>query len=81
MKTQTQMFADYLMQNKTVVLNLEKIDDDEKRRIIDFVVGAAYATHGRIKPVANQTFLIIPQNVGFDGDSLVGELQSNGLVG
>ena len=59
--------ADYLMQNK--------------RRIIDFVVGAAYATHGRIKPVANQTFLIIPQNVGFDGDSLVGELQSNGLVG
>ena len=73
--------ADYLMQNKTVVLNLEKIDDDEKRRIIDFEVGAAYATHGRIKPVANQTFLIIPQNVGFDGDSLVGELQSNGLVG
>ena len=45
------------------------------------VGGAACATYGRIKPVANQTFLIIPQNVGFDGDSLVGELQSNGLVG
>lgn len=72
--------ADYLMQNKTVVLNLEGINDDEKRRIIDFVVGAAYSMHGRIKPIANQTFLIIPQNVGFDGDSIVGELQDSGLV-
>lgn len=72
--------ADYLMQNKTVVLNLEGIEEPDKRRIIDFVVGAAYAMHGRIKPIANQTFLIIPQNVGFDGDSFVGELQGSGLV-
>ena len=64
--------ADYLMQNKTVVLNLEGIEEPDKRRIIDFVVGAAYAMHGRIKPIANQTFLIIPQNVG--------ELQGSGLV-
>ena len=69
--------ADYLMQNKTVVLNLEGIEEPDKRRIIDFVVGAAYAMHGRIKPIANQTFLIIPQNVG---DSFVGELQGSGLV-
>lgn len=72
--------ADYLMQNKTVVLNLEGIEEPDKRRIIDFVVGAAYAMHGRIRPIANQTFLIIPQNVGFDGDSIVGELQDSGLV-
>ena len=72
--------ADYLMQNKTVVLNLEGIQEPDKRRIMDFVVGAAYAMHGRIRPIANQTFLIIPQNVGFDGDSIVGELQDSGLV-
>ena len=66
--------ADYLMQT------LEGIEEPDKRRIIDFVVGAAYAMHGRIKPIANQTFLIIPQNVGFDGDSFVGELQGSGLV-
>ncbi len=72
--------ADFLMQNKTVVLNLEGIQEPDKRRIIDFVVGAAYAMHGRIRPIANQTFLIIPQNVGFDGDDIVGELQDSGLV-
>lgn len=74
--------ADYLIQGKTVVLNLESIGEDDKRRIIDFVVGAAYAMHGRIRPIANQTFLIIPQNVGFDGGdpNIVNELQENGLV-
>ncbi len=74
--------ADYLIQGKTVVLNLESINDEDKRRIIDFVVGAAYAMHGRIRPIANQTFLIIPKNVGFDGGDpgLVNELQENGLV-
>ena len=72
--------VDYLMQNKTVVLNLEGAKEPDLRRIIDFVVGAAYAMHGRIRPIANQTFLIIPQNVGFDGDSIVGELQDSGLV-
>lgn len=63
-----------------VVLNLEGAKEPDIRRIIDFVVGAAYAMHGRIRPIANQTFLIIPQNVGFDGDSIVGELQDSGLV-
>lgn len=72
--------ADYLMDDRTVVLNLEDISDAEKRRIIDFVVGAAYAMHGRIRPIANQTFLIIPKNVVFDGDDIVGELQGSGLV-
>ncbi len=78
--TDSKKVADYLMQNKTVVLNLEEISEEEKRRIVDFVVGAAYALHGRIRPIATETFLIIPQNVGFDGDSIVGELKDNGLV-
>lgn len=72
--------ADYLMQGRTVVLNLEDIDDTNKRRIVDFVVGAAYAMHGKIRPIASETFLIIPQNVGFDGDEIVGELKGSGLV-
>ena len=76
----TAQFQVVLVKDKTVVLNLEGAKEPDIRRIIDFVVGAAYAMHGRIRPIANQTFLIIPQNVGFDGDSIVGELQDSGLV-
>ncbi len=31
------------------------------------------------KPVANNTFIITPYNVGFVGEDLVGELENNGV--
>ena len=43
--------VDYLMQNKTVVLNLEGAKEPDIRRIIDFVVGAAYAMPSCCMPV------------------------------
>ena len=43
-------------------------------------VGIAYAQNGNIKPVANQTYIVTPYNVGFVGDEFVGELENNGLI-
>lgn len=75
----TQQIADHLNAKKTVVLNLEATNADVTRRIIDFLGGVAYANGGNIKPVANNTFIITPYNVGFVGEDLVGELQNNGV--
>lgn len=75
----TKQIADHLNSKKTVVLNLESTTPDITRRIIDFLGGVAYANGGNIKPVANNTFIITPYNVGFVGEDLVGELESNGV--
>lgn len=75
----TKQIADHLNSKKTVVLNLEATTPDVTRRIIDFLGGVAYANGGNIKPVANNTFIITPYNVGFVGEDLVGELESNGV--
>lgn len=75
----TKQIADHLNSKKTVVLNLESTTPDVTRRIIDFLGGVAYANGGNIKPVANNTFIITPYNVGFVGEDLVGELESNGV--
>lgn len=75
----TKQIADHLNEKKTVVLNLESTTPDVKRRIIDFLGGVAYANGGNIKPVANNTFIITPYNVGFVGEDLVGELENNGV--
>lgn len=72
--------ADHLLQKKTVVLNLETSTAENKRRIIDFLAGVAYANGGSIKPVANLTYIITPYNVGFIGEDLVGELENNGVI-
>lgn len=76
----TKQIADHLNSKKTVVLNLESTTPEVTRRIIDFLGGVAYANGGNIKPVANNTFIITPYNVGFVGEDLVGELENNGVV-
>lgn len=78
--TDAKQIADHLIAKKTVVLNLETASPENKRRIIDFLVGVAYANGGSLKPVANLTYIITPYNVGFIGEDLVGELESNGVI-
>ncbi len=75
----TKEIANHLISKKTVVLNLESTTPDITRRIIDFLGGVAYANGGNIKPIANNTFIITPYNVGFVGEDLMGELENNGV--
>lgn len=70
--------ADHLKEKRTVVLNLEQTNKDVARRLVDFLSGVAYAQEGKIKKVANSTFIITPYNVDILGD-LIDELESNGL--
>ena len=70
--------ADHLKAKKPVVINLEKLEKDVSRRVVDFLSGAVYGVDGNIQKVANGIFLIAPYNVGIMGD-LLDELENNGL--
>ena len=68
--------ADHLAGNRTGVLNLEVANRETQRRLLDFLSGVAYAHDGRIKRVANSTFIITPSNVDVMGELLLDELES-----
>ncbi|MBR4879368.1 MAG: cell division protein SepF [Clostridia bacterium] len=70
--------ADHLRDRRTVVLNLEDTNKDIARRLIDFLSGVTYSLEGKIKKVANNTFIITPYTVDIMGD-LIDELENNGL--
>ncbi|MDD6316803.1 MAG: cell division protein SepF [Butyricicoccaceae bacterium] len=70
--------ADHLRERRTVVINLEQTNKDVAKRLIDFLSGVAYAQEGKIKKVANSTYMITPYNVNILGD-LIDELENNGL--
>ena len=70
--------ADHLKEKRTVVLNLESTNKDVARRLIDFLSGVAYASEGKIKKVAANTYIITPYSVDIMGD-LIDELENNGL--
>lgn len=73
----TTEIAEHLCSHKTVVLNLELADRENSRRIIDFLMGTAYAVHGNIKQVANSTYIITPNNVDVLGELLNGDFNDN----
>ena len=62
--------ADHLLNHRTVVLNLEATDKDNARRLIDFLTGVAYSIEGQIKRVANNAYVITPNNVDISGDQM-----------
>lgn len=70
--------ADNLKDKRSVVLNLEQTNKDVARRLVDFLSGVAYANEGKIKKIANSTYIITPYNVDILGD-LIDELENNGL--
>ena len=65
--------ADHLLSGRTVVLNLEAANKEVGRRFIDFLSGVAYSIDGQIKRVANNTYIITPNNVDVSDTALRGE--------
>jgi len=58
-----QEVADKLKINQPVIVNLQNVDRDLSRRIIDFASGLCYGVGGQMERVANQVFLLTPSNV------------------
>ena len=60
--------ADELCKRKAVILNMESVDKALTRRVVDFLSGAVYALDGRVKKVAQSTYLFCPHNMDVTGD-------------
>ena len=60
--------ADELRKRKAVILNMENVDKSLTRRVVDFLSGAVYALDGRVKKVAQSTYLFCPHNMDVTGD-------------
>ena len=59
-----------LLENRTVVLNVEGLDVDIAQRIIDFASGSCFAISGNLQKISNYIFIITPPNVDVSGDFL-----------
>lgn len=70
--------ADHLKTKKPVIINLEGLETDVARRVVDFLSGAVYGLDGNIQKVSAGIFLIAPYNVSIMGD-FKDELKNKGL--
>ena len=59
---QSEEICSFLKEKKSVIVNLEYVNKDVARRIVDFISGGVYALDGHIQKVSNSIFLIAPIN-------------------
>lgn len=73
-----QEVGDRLKNGQPVILNLQGVDRELQRRLIDFASGLAYALNGTMSKAADQVFLLTPSNVEVS-DEEKERLQARGL--
>ncbi|WP_125707166.1 cell division protein SepF [Lacticaseibacillus porcinae] len=56
-----------LLNNKAVVVNFDRIENDAATRIVDFLTGTVFAINGEIRRIGEQIFLVTPANFQIDG--------------
>lgn len=59
---QSEEICGFLKEKKSVIVNLEYVNKDVARRIVDFISGGVYALDAHIQKVSNSIFLIAPFN-------------------
>ncbi|NCU16206.1 cell division protein SepF [Pallidibacillus pasinlerensis] len=65
---EAQEIADHIKNRRAVVVNLQRIDKNQAKRIVDFLSGTVYALGGDIQKVGTNIILCTPDNVEVSGN-------------
>lgn len=73
---QSEEICAFLKEKKAVIVNLEYVNKDVARRIVDFISGAVFAVDGHIQKVSNSIFLIAPANYEINNEMAREEIKN-----
>ena len=59
--------ASRLLHGQAAIINFERMDNQQSRRIVDFLSGVTYAIDGDIKRIGEQIFLCTPSEFSVEG--------------
>ena len=68
--------CDLLKQKKSIIVNLEYVNKDVARRIVDFMSGAVQALDGHIQKISNSIVLIAPFNYDIENEMARDEIKN-----
>ncbi len=66
--TEVQDIVDQLKSKKPIILNLEAMEREMARRIVDFISGAVYGIDGNVQKISEAIFIFTPNNIQLDGE-------------
>lgn len=77
---QSEDICDLLKEKKSIIINLEYVNKDVARRIIDVVYGAVIALDGHMEKVSNAIVLVAPFSYDVENDKAREEIKNKVTV-
>ena len=65
--SESTQIADYLKNDSTVLVKLQKVTPDQAKRIVDFLSGTLYALQGDLQKIGQGIFLCTPNSIKVEG--------------
>ncbi|TSB46337.1 cell division protein SepF [Alkalicoccobacillus porphyridii] len=65
---EAQQIADHLKNRKAVIINMQRLPDEQARHMVHFLSGTVYAIGGEINKLGANIFLCSPDNVEISGN-------------
>ena len=65
--------CDEIKNRRAAIVNLERLDKEEAKRVLDFMMGSTYALNGNVKKVGNGIFVFAPDNIDVAGTDFTEE--------
>lgn len=62
--------ADEIKSGRLVIFNIGQLNDDDARRVVDFISGTAYGLNGNVRRASRDIFVAAPRNIDITGDNL-----------
>lgn len=69
--------TDEVKNRRAVIVNMEKVDKENAKRILDFLSGSIYALNGTVKKVGPGIFVFAPDNIDISGVDVEESLLDN----
>ena len=68
--SEVQELSDSLLANQSVIINFRRMDKDQAKKMLDFLMGVTYAIKGDVQRLGEEIFICTPQSVEVDGSEL-----------
>lgn len=69
--------SDEVKARRLVIFDVGNMDEDEARRVVDFVAGSVYGLSGNIRRVSGGIFVAAPSNIDITGDNLQAQTRNS----
>ena len=66
--SEARQMAEHYRQGNPVIINLDDMEESERKRLVDFASGLVFGLHGRIERISLKVFLLSPANVNVSNE-------------